>query len=400
VFERFTERARQVVVLAQDESRGLGHDWIGTEHLLLGVLREEGLASEALAAGGLSLERARKCVEAIVGELPSRGVTGQIPFTREAKRALENARDESNHLGGREITPELVLVGVMRERSGGAACVLRDCRVDIAKVVSALALDPDADPTDFLPAPGAKPERTTSSIGESVTAESGSGGFARFTERARQVLVLAQDESRAFRHSHVGTEHILLGLLREEEGLAARVLESLDITAEEVRAQVARIVGQGDKVTTGHIPFTPRAKKVLELALREALSLGHNYIGTEHILLGLVRENEGVAARILLDFDADAEKIRNEIIRMLSGPGRRHQPHPDPRAIRAPVWELTLGEVIKALRRAKDAAIERQQFEPAAGFRDAERRVTRLALELEALLELRKDDPAGPDAGN
>src|SRR3989442_1752276 len=151
----------------------------------------------------------------------------------------------------------------------------------------------------------------------------GSRVFERFTERARQVVVLAQDEARALKHNYIGTEHILLGLLREEEGLAARVLESLDITVEEVRAQVARIVGQGDEVTTGQIPFTPRAKKVLELALREALSLGHNYIGTEHILLGLVRENEGVAARILLDFDADAEKIRNEIIRMLSGPGRR-----------------------------------------------------------------------------
>ena len=111
--------------------------------------------------------------------------------------------------------------------------------------------------------------------------------------------------------------------MREEEGLAARVLEGLEITVEEVRAQVIRIVGSGEEVTSGQIPFTPRAKKVLELALREALSLGHNYIGTEHILLGLVRENEGVAARILADFDADSEKIRNEIIRMLSGPGRR-----------------------------------------------------------------------------
>jgi ATP-dependent Clp protease ATP-binding subunit ClpC len=147
--------------------------------------------------------------------------------------------------------------------------------------------------------------------------------FERFTERARQVVVLAQDEARTLKHNYIGTEHILLGLLREEEGLAARVLDTLDITVEEVRAQVARIVGQGDEVTTGQIPFTPRAKKVLELALREALSLGHNYIGTEHILLGLVRENEGVAARILLDFDAEAERIRNEIIRMLSGPGRR-----------------------------------------------------------------------------
>ena len=146
--------------------------------------------------------------------------------------------------------------------------------------------------------------------------------FERFTERARQVVVLAQEEARTLKHNYIGTEHILLGLLREEEGLAARVLESLDITVERVRAQVVRIVGSGEEVTSGQIPFTPRAKKVLELALREALSLGHNYIGTEHILLGLVRENEGVAARILLDFDADSEKIRNEVIRMLSGPGR------------------------------------------------------------------------------
>jgi ATP-dependent Clp protease ATP-binding subunit ClpC len=146
--------------------------------------------------------------------------------------------------------------------------------------------------------------------------------FERFTERAKQVVVLAQDEARALKHNYIGTEHILLGLLREEEGLAARVLESLDVTVEEVRAQVARIIGPGDEpIVSGQIPFTPRAKKVLELSLREALSLKHNYIGTEHILLGLVRENEGVAARILVDFDADAETIRNEIMRVLSGPG-------------------------------------------------------------------------------
>ncbi len=149
--------------------------------------------------------------------------------------------------------------------------------------------------------------------------------FERFTERARQVVVLAQEEARTLKHNYIGTEHILLGLLREEEGLAARVLESLDITVERVRSQVVRIVGSGEEVTSGQIPFTPRAKKVLELALREALSLGHNYIGTEHILLGLVRENEGVAARILLDFDADSDKIRNEVIRMLSGPSGRRQ---------------------------------------------------------------------------
>jgi ATP-dependent Clp protease ATP-binding subunit ClpA len=187
--------------------------------------------------------------------------------------------------------------------------------------------------------------------------------FERFTERARQVVVLAENEARALKHNYIGTEHILLGLLREEEGLAARVLESLDITVEEVRAQVAQIVGQGDEVTPGEIPFTPRTRKVLELALREALSLGHNYIGTEHILLGLVRHNEGVAASILLDLDADTEKIRNEIIRMLSGPGPAQPVDPE------------LRPEIERLRAKKDAAIDAGQFERAAQLRDRERRL-------------------------
>src|ERR1700754_2626156 len=149
--------------------------------------------------------------------------------------------------------------------------------------------------------------------------------FERFTDRARRVVVLAQEEARMLNHNYIGTEHILLGLIHEGEGVAAKSLESLGISLEGVRSQVEEIIGQGQEVTSGQIPFTPRAKKVLELALREALSLGHNYIGTEHILLGLVRENEGVAARILLDFDADSDKIRNEVIRMLSGPGGRRK---------------------------------------------------------------------------
>jgi Clp amino terminal domain, pathogenicity island component len=142
--------------------------------------------------------------------------------------------------------------------------------------------------------------------------------FERFTERARQVVVLAQEEARTLKHNYIGTEHILLGLLREEEGLAARVLESLDITVERVREQVVRIADSGEEVASGQIPVSPRAKKVLELALREALSLGHDYIDTEHLLLGLVREKDGVGARILLDFNADSEKIRNELIPLLT----------------------------------------------------------------------------------
>ena len=147
--------------------------------------------------------------------------------------------------------------------------------------------------------------------------------FERFTERARQVVVLAQEEARSLSHNYIGTEHILLGLLREEQGLAARALAALGITLAEVRAQVTRIVGSGEEVTSGQIPFTPRAKKVLELALREALDLGHNYIGTEHILLGLVRENEGVAARVLLDRGVDAETVRCAVRELLSDPNYR-----------------------------------------------------------------------------
>ncbi len=148
--------------------------------------------------------------------------------------------------------------------------------------------------------------------------------FERYTERARQVVMLAQEEARTLKHNYIGTEHILLGLLREEEGLAARVLQSLDITVERVRVQIVRAVGSGEEVTFWQIPFTPRAKKVLGLAFREALALGHNYIGTEHILLGLVREDDGVASRILLDFDADSNKIHDEVIRMLSGSDREY----------------------------------------------------------------------------
>jgi ATP-dependent Clp protease ATP-binding subunit ClpC len=141
--------------------------------------------------------------------------------------------------------------------------------------------------------------------------------FERFNERARQVVVDAQEEARALRHNYIGTEHILLGLLREEEGVPARALNTLGVTLDGVRTQVGRIVGQGDEVGAGQIPFTPRSKKVLELALREALGLGHNYIGSEHILLGVARENNGVASRILLDHDADADKVRDEVVREL-----------------------------------------------------------------------------------
>src|ERR671931_437244 len=140
--------------------------------------------------------------------------------------------------------------------------------------------------------------------------------FERFTDRARRVVVLAQEEARMLNHNYIGTEHILLGLIHEGEGVAAKALESLGIALEGVRQQVEEIIGQGQQAPSGHIPFTPRAKKVLELSLREALQLGHNYIGTEHILLGLIREGEGVAAQVLQKLGADLNRVRQQVIQL------------------------------------------------------------------------------------
>jgi ATP-dependent Clp protease ATP-binding subunit ClpA len=147
-----------------------------------------------------------------------------------------------------------------------------------------------------------------------------SGGmFERFTDRSRRVVVLAQEEARILNHNYIGTEHLLLGLIHEGEGVAARALESLGISLEAVRQQVEEVIGRGEEPPPGHIPFTARAKKVLELSLREAMQLGHNYIGTEHILLGLLREGEGVAAQVLVKLGADLNRVRQQVIQLLHG---------------------------------------------------------------------------------
>ena len=143
--------------------------------------------------------------------------------------------------------------------------------------------------------------------------------FERFTDRARNVVVLAQEEARLLKHNYIGTEHILLGLVRESEGIAAQALQALGIGLEAVREQVQEIIGTGQHAPSGTIPFTPRAKKVLELSLREAMQLGDSYIGTEHILLGLIREGEGVAAQVLIKLDGNLNKVRQQVIRMKAG---------------------------------------------------------------------------------
>jgi ATP-dependent Clp protease ATP-binding subunit ClpC len=209
--------------------------------------------------------------------------------------------------------------------------------------------------------------------------------FERFTERARHVIVLAQDESRGLRHGFIGTEHLLLGLLREEESVAARVLVGLGVDVVEVRAQVRQIVGEGaDPAAAGQIPFTPRAKKVLELSLQEAIALEHNYIGTEHILLGLVDENGGVASRILDQFGADAATVRNEVLQTLSGQGAaaREIRVPDDVELTSPPLAQEVVDEINRLAAEKERLIEHQALDDAARIRDRELTLRRPAAAL------------------
>jgi ATP-dependent Clp protease ATP-binding subunit ClpA len=199
--------------------------------------------------------------------------------------------------------------------------------------------------------------------------------FEGFTDDARRVVVLAQEEARLLKHNYIGTEHLLLGLLHEGEGVAAKALEWFGISLEAGRVQVQETISQGLRAPTGHIPFTPRAKKVLELSLREALQLGHKYIGTEHILLGIGREGEGVAAQVLAGFGADYPQVREQVVRRLTGEGE--QAGPRARLVRMTVPEdlRELEEQITQVRRQKESAIEAEDAERAAALRDRERQL-------------------------
>jgi ATP-dependent Clp protease ATP-binding subunit ClpC len=208
--------------------------------------------------------------------------------------------------------------------------------------------------------------------------------FERFTDRARRVVVLAQEEARMLNHDYIGTEHLLLGLIHEGRGVAAKALESLGISLEVVRQQVEEIIGLGQQAPSGHIPFTPRAKKVLELSLRESLQLGQDYIGTEHILLGLLREGDGVAAQVLVKLGADLNRVRQQVIQLVTGrhgeevtgeanwQGERARAGlPDDAFTRIDA----LDQEIAQARREKDAAIDRQDFDAVTALHDQEKQL-------------------------
>jgi ATP-dependent Clp protease ATP-binding subunit ClpA len=226
--------------------------------------------------------------------------------------------------------------------------------------------------------------------------------FQRFTDRARRVVVLAQEEASRLDHGYIGTEHILLGLIHEGEGVAAEALKALGISLGPVRQQVEEIIGRGQEAPQGHIPFTPRAKKVLELSLRESRQLGHDYIGTEHILLGLIREGDGVAAQVLVRLGADQNRVRQQVIQLLHGRAAE-EPGPGVKAglemaeQRAGIGLDTsdLDEQIEAARTEKEAAIEAQDFERAVALRDREKQL--LAAKAARQEQRAAGHPARPD---
>jgi len=322
-FDKFTPRARKVITLAQEEAVRFNHNYIGTEHLLLGLLREgEGVAAKVLVEMGVELNRVRSAVEFIIGR-GARMIVGEIGLTPRAEQVIELAVDEARQLGHHYIGTEHLLLGLVREGEGIAAGVLESLGVNLEKVraetVRVLArLGPSA---------GAVEDVTESAEGTGNGSEQGAqpgrgpDRFDKFTDRARKVLTLAQEEATRFNHNYIGTEHLLLGLVREGEGVAAKILSNLGVELNRVRSAVEFMIGRGDRMLVGEIGLTPRAKKVIELAVDEARQLGHHYIGTEHLLLGLIREGEGVAAKVLDSFGVNLEKVRTQTIQVLSQSG-------------------------------------------------------------------------------
>jgi ATP-dependent Clp protease ATP-binding subunit ClpA len=302
VFERFTESARQVVVNANGAARELGHPHIGTEHVLLGLLADpDDDASRVLASFGVTAGLARERVVEVVppGDPPT---VGRIPFAPRVKRVLEIALRESLRLESTSVEPEHILLALVRETESVGAQILLGFDVSAETVRSKLLARPGV---AGVVVPGSREE----------------GGFDPFTEQACQVVMCAQAEARELRFSHVGTEAVLLGLLREKEGLAARVLRSFDVTLELARAEVVKRVGAGDEIPESTvIPFTPRARSLLAQALHEALALGHNYVGTEHILLSMAAVDEGEGMNALRALGVDSTMIRNAVLQLFGGP--------------------------------------------------------------------------------
>jgi ATP-dependent Clp protease ATP-binding subunit ClpA len=358
-FAQFTERARQVFDLAYEEACHFQHNYLGTEHILLGLMDvEDGLAVQILRELDLNAEKLRAATLEYVGKGKS-PEQDEIKMTADVHRVIELALAEAQFTHRSKVDTEHLLAGLLR---------LDDC--DATHILLNLGIQPHMTRIKIFQAQeqgtGFTFEKLASEKEQIVTRMRGEQArvttegtprnrFDKFSERARKVLSLAQEEAQRFQHNYIGTEHLLLGLVREGQGVAAKVLENMGVELSQIRQTIEYIIGRGERMVIGELGLTPRAKKVIELAVDEARRLNHHYIGTEHILLGLVREGQGIAANVLECHGVSLQKTREETINVLT----TNTTHKQQEALRDKLSTYHFDEhVEQALRFAQSLAYE------------------------------------------
>ncbi len=324
-FAKFTKRARKVLHQAQEESRRMLKQYIGSEHLLLGLLREgEGVGAHVLLSLGVELERAREVVERLTEQSEQEKV-GEIGLTSDGKQVIERAVEEARRLNHQYVGTEHLLLALVHVQESMAARALQEMGLDEEQIrtqtMRMLSRSSEARSSASVQSAERSPIQMWLWRKKDRFEREDRDRFDRFNEHARRVLSLAQEEAQRFQHNYIGTEHLLLALVRLKESTAGQIFSEMGIELERVRSAVEFIIGRGDRIVLGEIGLTPRAKKVIELAIDEARRLEHHYIGTEHLLLGLVREGEGIAAGVLESMGLDLEKVRQTTLRVV-GRGR------------------------------------------------------------------------------
>jgi ATP-dependent Clp protease ATP-binding subunit ClpA len=320
-FAKFTKRARNVLHQAQEESRRMLKQYIGSEHLLLGLLREsEGVGARVLLSLGVELERAREVVERLTEQSEQERV-GEIGLTSDGKQVIERAVEEARRLNHHYVGTEHLLLALVHVQESMAARALQEMGLDEAQIraqtMRTLSRSSEAHSSASVQSAERSPIQMWLWRRKDRFEREDQDRFDRFNEHARRVLSLAQEEAQRFQHNYIGTEHLLLALVRLKESTAGQIFSEMGIELERVRSAVEFIIGRGDRIVLGEIGLTPRAKKVIELAIDEARRQEHHYIGTEHLLLGLVREGEGIAAGVLESMGLDLEKVRQVTLRVV-----------------------------------------------------------------------------------
>ena len=293
-FDRFDDRAKRVLALAQDEALRLRHDSIGPEHVLLGLIREDGGAARVLRSLGLDLSQARQTLERSVGLGRAATTPSEITLSPRTKKVIELAIDEARRMGTAGVGTEHLLLGVAREDEAAGSRTLESLGLSLARIRTAV--------------------QSTLGVPESaepVRPGTPGGDLDRFSDRGKRILVFAQEEATRLRHNYIGTEHLLLGLVRDDDGAGARALATSGVDLDEVREAVRFIIGLGERpVSASEITMSPRTKKVIHFALEEADRLAHAHAGTGHMLLGLIREGEGIAMGVLDSLKVDRDHLR------------------------------------------------------------------------------------------